>query len=145
MFYTPSSAAADFGCVFGTLDLQKWVFGVSEVLFFEIFVFSCLGWLFLWLWGRFWGGLDGHFGSQKATKIASKFDAKNDWFLDRSKNGFGRLWDSKRGPQGEGPICPKSLGGGPFIADTTYLIWDLAERQREVGPGTPSRRSAVAD
>ena len=28
--------------------------------------------------GRFWGGLGGHFGSQRATKMASKFDQKNE-------------------------------------------------------------------
>ena len=29
---------------------------------------------FMFDFGRFWGGLGGHFGSQRATKIASNFD-----------------------------------------------------------------------
>ena len=33
MFYTPSSAAADFGSVLGTLDPKKWSSRVGEVLF----------------------------------------------------------------------------------------------------------------
>ena len=59
--YTPSSAAADFGSVFGTLDPQKCVFGVGEVLFFrnscffasDSFLERFLS-VFGWFWERFW-------------------------------------------------------------------------------------------
>jgi len=93
------------------------VFRVGEVVFFKIFVFSCLGLLFH-DFGRFWAGLGRHFESQRATKMASKFDAKNDGFLDRSRNGFGRplggLWGSTGGPWGEEPKVANFGGGVPF-------------------------------
>ena len=48
------------------------------------------------------------------------------------KTVLGGLWDSKRGPRGEGPKCVDFAGGGPFISDITYLMTYLAERQRSM-------------
>ena len=59
--------------------------------------------------GRFWGGLGGHFGSQRATKMASKFDLKNERFFDRS-------WKRSGAPNGAitllGPAVKGPRGGG---------------------------------
>ena len=41
------------------------------------FVFFMFGLFFCDL-GRFWGGLGGHFGSQRASNMASKIDQKNE-------------------------------------------------------------------
>ena len=82
---------------------------------FQIFRFFMFG-LFFHDFGRFWAGLGRHFESQRATKMASKFDAKNDGFLDRSRNGFGKplggLRGSKRPQRGRNHKVQISGGGG---------------------------------
>ena len=58
----------DFDDVFGTLDLRKWAFGVSEVLLFNKSSFFHQIWfgsVFLMILGGFWK----HFGSQNNAKI----------------------------------------------------------------------------
>ena len=103
-----------WGC-FGTLDPWFLVFRVGEMLILKKALFSCLGWLFR-DFGRFWGGLGGYFGSQRATKMASKFDQKNEWFLDRS-------WKRSGAPKG-GITLPRGdskspRGGLPLIVGQT--------------------------
>ena len=90
----------------GRVKKWKWVFRVGETLILKKSFFSCLGWLFC-DFGRFWGGLGGHFGIQRATKMASKIDQKNEWFLDRSwkrsgapKGGLRILRSDGKGPRG---------------------------------------------
>ena len=79
----------NFGCVFWTLDHQKWVFGVCEVLFFRNSRFSCRIRFrvdFLMISGMF----GTHFGSQNGSKMRSKINQKNCGILDRSLQGSGR-------------------------------------------------------
>ena len=72
------------GSVFGRLwgcfwDPGPLILSVScrRDAIFQNFVFFMFGLNFC-DFGRFWGGLGGHFGSQRATKTASKFDQKNE-------------------------------------------------------------------
>ena len=119
----------DFGGVFGTLGPWFWVFRVGETRFFKISFFSCLDWFFCDL-GRFWGGLGGHFGSQRATKMASKFDQKNEWFLDRSwkrsgapKGGLTILGGDGKSPRGgvRGGVNP------PLREGLRIIIYNFAK------------------
>ena len=83
---------------------------------FQKFSFFMFGFFWFYDFGGFWVGLGRHFESQRATKMASKFDATNDGFLDRSRNGFGKplggLRGSKRAPKGEEPKGADFWGRG---------------------------------
>ena len=94
----------------------------SKIQFLEIFqkripkppkisTFSCLGWLFT-DFGAFWGALGVHFGSQRATKMASKFHQKNEWFFDRA---WKRSGAPKGGVRVDAPPVQCPRGGLPLI------------------------------
>ena len=98
------SFAHDFCLLFETLDLQKWAFGVGEVLFFRNSHFFDQS----HIWTDFWmilGGFGDHFGSQNQLKMVSKIDQKIDGFLDRSWKGSGPPKEVRPGLYRE--------GGGP--------------------------------
>ena len=88
MFYTPSSAAADFESVLKTLDPQKWVSRLSEVLFLRKSCFLDQ----IRFWMDFWWILDGfgsRFGHHFGIKIASKNRSKNRSDFGWNLEGFG--------------------------------------------------------
>ena len=99
----------NFGSVSATLDLQKYVFGVGEVLFFRNSRFSCqiLFWIdFLMILG----GFGRHFGSQNGVKLDSKIDQKIDGFWDRSWKGFGPPREARPRLRGEGRDPRRGVG-----------------------------------
>ena len=59
----------------------------------------------------FWGASGSHFGSQRGTKMASKFEQKIEGFLDCSLKGSG----APRGAQGARAAEGTWLGGGNLI------------------------------
>ena len=108
----------DLGSVFGWLWGCFWDPGPSKIsvsckrgLIFKKSSFWSLGWHFVDL-VTFWDALGNHFGSQSGAKMASKFNQKNDWFLDRSWKGSGA---PKWVYPGKNPPAQDPRGGLPLI------------------------------